>query len=33
KIVGQRRRLLQYLRRTNPRRYAQVIRELNIRGV
>ena len=32
-IVGRRRRLLQYLRRTNPRRYAQVIQELNIRGV
>lgn len=33
KIVGQRRRLLQYLRRTDPRRYAQLIQELNIRGV
>ncbi|MEW6216274.1 MAG: 30S ribosomal protein S15 [Candidatus Bipolaricaulota bacterium] len=33
KIVGQRRRLLQYLRRTNPRRYQQIIQELNIRGV
>ena len=32
-IVGQRRRLLQYLRRTNPRRYQQIIQELNIRGV
>jgi len=33
KIVGQRRRLLQYLRRTTPRRYQQIIQELNIRGV
>ncbi|MBC7219905.1 30S ribosomal protein S15 [Candidatus Bipolaricaulota bacterium] len=33
KLVGQRRRLLQYLRQTNPRRYAQVIQELDIRGV
>lgn len=33
KIVGQRRRLLQYLRRTDPRRYAQLIQELSIRGV
>ncbi len=33
RIVGQRRRLLQYLRRTNPRRYQQVIQELDIRGV
>lgn len=32
-IVGQRRRLLLYLRRTDPRRYQQIIRELNIRGV
>lgn len=32
-IVGQRRRLLKYLRRTDPRRYAQLIQELNIRGV
>lgn len=32
-IVGQRRRLLKYLRRTNPRRYQQIIQELNIRGV
>lgn len=33
KLVGQRRRLLLYLRRTDPRRYAQLIQELNIRGV
>lgn len=33
KIVGQRRRLLQYLRRTAPRRYQQIIQELDIRGV
>ncbi len=33
KIVGQRRRLLHYLRRTDPRRYAQLIQELSIRGV
>jgi len=32
-IVGRRRRLLQYLRRTDPRRYQQLIQELNIRGV
>jgi len=32
-LVGRRRRLLQYLRRTNPRRYARLIQELNIRGV
>lgn len=33
KIVGQRRRLLQYLLRTDPRRYARLIQELSIRGV
>lgn len=32
-IVGKRRRLLQYVRRTDPRRYQQLIQELNIRGV
>lgn len=32
-IVGRRRRLLQYVRRTDPRRYQQLIGELNIRGV
>ncbi len=32
-LVGRRRRLLQYLQRTNPRRYNWLIQELNIRGV
>lgn len=32
-LVGRRRRLLQYLRRTNPRKYQQLLQELNIRGV
>ncbi len=32
-LVGRRRRLLQYLRRTDPRRYQQLVQELNIRGV
>jgi len=32
-IVGQRRRLLKYLRRTDPRRYARLLQELDIRGV
>lgn len=33
KLVGRRRRLLQYVRRTDPHRYARLIQELNIRGV
>lgn len=32
-LVGRRRRLLQYLQRTDPRRYNWLIQELNIRGV
>ncbi|MCX7750131.1 MAG: 30S ribosomal protein S15 [Candidatus Bipolaricaulota bacterium] len=32
-LVGKRRRLLQYLRRTDPRKYQQLLQELNIRGV
>jgi small subunit ribosomal protein S15 len=31
KMVGQRRRLLTYLRRSNPTRYTQVIQELGLR--
>ncbi|MGQ0645064.1 MAG: 30S ribosomal protein S15 [Elusimicrobiota bacterium] len=30
-MVGHRRRLLAYLRRTNPKRYTQIIRELELR--
>jgi len=33
RLVGRRRRLLQYLKRENPTRYAKLIRELSIRGV
>ena len=32
-LVGQRRRLLKYLKREDPKRYATLIRELGIRGV
>jgi len=32
-MVGQRRRLLRYLKREDPRRYARLIQELGIRGV
>lgn len=32
-LVGRRRRLLQYLKRTNPQSYNRLLRELNIRGV
>ena len=31
KLVGQRRRLMRYLKKSDIQRYAQVIRELNIR--
>ncbi len=31
KLVGQRRRLMRYLKKSNLQRYAQVIKELNIR--
>jgi small subunit ribosomal protein S15 len=31
KMVGQRRRLLNYLRQSNPKRYTEVIRELDLR--
>lgn len=31
KMVGQRRRLLSFLRRTEPKRYTQIIRELELR--
>jgi small subunit ribosomal protein S15 len=31
KLVGQRRRLLNYLRRTDPQRYQNVIKELGLR--
>jgi small subunit ribosomal protein S15 len=30
-MVGQRRRLLGYLRRNNPKRYLDILRELNLR--
>ena len=33
KMVGQRRRLLRYLQRTDPRRYKELIERLGIRGV
>jgi len=33
KMVGRRRRLLQYLKDREPRRYSRLIRELGIRGV
>ena len=32
-LVGQRRRLLRYLKRENPKRYAKLLQELGIRGV
>ena len=32
-MVGQRRRLLRYLKREDPHRYARLIQELGIRGV
>ncbi len=32
-MVGRRRRLLQYLKSRDPRRYSRLIRELGIRGV
>ncbi len=32
-MVGRRRRLLQYIKKQDPRRYARLIRELGIRGV
>jgi small subunit ribosomal protein S15 len=31
KMVGSRRRLLAYLRRSNPKRYTEIIRELDLR--
>ncbi len=31
KMVGQRRRLLSFLRRNNPKRYTEIIRELDLR--
>ena len=31
KMVGHRRRLLNYLRKTNPKRYLETLRELNLR--
>ncbi len=33
KMVGQRRRLLRYLQRTDPKRYKELIERLGIRGV
>jgi len=32
-LVGQRRRLLRYLKREDPKRYAKLLQELGIRGV
>ncbi len=32
-LVGQRKALLRYLKRENPKRYAKLIQELGIRGV
>ena len=32
-LVGQRRRLLRYLKREDPKRYAKLLSELGIRGV
>ena len=33
KLVGQRRRLMRYLKENDPQRYASVIKELNIRDI
>jgi small subunit ribosomal protein S15 len=33
KLAGQRRRLLKYLRRNNPGKYLEILKELKIRGI